>query len=92
MSWSAVIHWFLRKTYGGFDVFVAGPGVLLRIRFELSDFADLILSSDSHALICHVIKRGELWVNWSVRSASSKTICNENQNVRTSRWWKFQLN
>ena len=69
----------LRKTYGGFDGFVARPGVFLRVSLELPDFADLILSSDQHALIGHVIERCELWVHWSMRSASSETICNENR-------------
>ena len=86
------MHWVgSKKTYGGFDGFVARPGVFLRVRLELPDLADLIFSSDHHAIIGHVIERCELWVHWSMRSASSKTICNENQNVRKSRWWKFQL-
>lgn len=80
-------------TYGRFDGFMAWAYIciILMLALHFTGWSYGTLSANSHTFICQLVHRCELWVHWTMRSASSKTIISENQKVRISKWWKFQL-
>lgn len=69
-----------QSTYRGFYSFMARSLVWLVLMFVLTlvffftAFANDALSTDHHALICHIVDRREPWVDPTVSCISTKTI------------------